>query len=342
MAMSRTQLSFASITFFSAACAVPPPSQPSERAALLEGGPAGTRPAAAPAAQEVRDYSANSLFLERHAGFMQRMNRYEPRVFASFMALPDAEVKGEPGSFDLAQLRARGDFRFAVDPNSYLSAGGEFRLREYEFSPAVRGATDETLYQVGARLGAGYFVNDDLLLEGMFRPGVYTDFDGTLTGQDWKWLGSAQGTYRHSEDLFFRAGLAVSEDFKDVNLIPLAGLSWLFLPQWRLDIALPHKIEVSWSTHGATTTVYGGIYLEGDEWRVRNVTNLGKRRFDVQTQEIKVGGGAVHRLTDNLSVFGDAGVIVAGDYHFRDGLGQRYDGSLDPSFQFTVGVGLDF
>lgn len=289
-----------------------------------------------------RDYSPGGLFAERHGGFLSRAKRYEPRLFGRYTLMPDAQVKSEPGSFDLQEWRAQGDIPITVDPDNYLTIGGEFRQRKYDLSNNVTGAFDEDVYVIGARIGGGVFVSDDFLLEGMFRPGVYSDLDGTLTGDDWHWFGHGLGTYRVREDLFLKAGVAVSEDFADIDVIPLAGLAWTIGEQWRIDILLPHRVELSWSPNAGTTTVRAGAYLEGDNYRVRTPAALGKTRVEWQTQEVTVAAGLVQRLSDYLSVFGEVGSAIAGDYKLRDGTSQRYTGSLEPTFYFNVGVGLDF
>lgn len=289
-----------------------------------------------------RDYSPSGLFAERHGGFLTRAKRYEPRMFARYMVMPDAQLTSEPGSFDMQEVRVRGDAPIVLDPGNYLTLGGEFRTREYDVSRNVLGAADEDVYTLGLRLGAGVFVNDDFLVEGMFRPGIYSDLDGTLTSQDWQWFGHALGTYRVRDDVFLKAGLAVSEDFADVGLIPLGGVSWLIGDQWRLDILLPHRVEVSWSPNAGATTICVGGYLEGDQYFVRGPALTGKRRATWQTQEITISASLIHRMNDYISLFGEVGSAVAGDYKFRDGTSQRFDGSLEPTIFFNVGIGFDF
>src|SRR4029434_9122837 len=121
----------------------------------------------------------------------------------------------------------------------------------------------------------------------------YSDFDGTLHHGDWKWFGHALATYRVRDDLFLKGGIEVADDFADLNAYPLAGLAWLVSEQWRVDILLPHRAEISWSPNGGATTIRAGAYLEGDSYRVRAPASLGQARVDWQTQEITVGAGLV-------------------------------------------------
>ncbi|MEZ5962876.1 MAG: hypothetical protein R3F56_03420 [Planctomycetota bacterium] len=292
--------------------------------------------------QGSRDYSPGGLFAERHGAYWTRSKRYEPKVFARYMLLPNTKVTSEPGSFDMQELRVRGDAPIVLDPDSYLTLGGEFRHRRYDFTNNVLGADDEDVYVVGARLGAGVFVNDDVLIEGMFRPGLYSDLDGTLTSKDWQWFGHGLATFRMRDDLFLKAGVAVSQDFADVDVIPLAGITWVIDEQFRIDVLLPHRIEGSWSPNAGITTVHAGAYLEGDQYRVRSSSGSGKRRVDWQTQEIRLAAGVDHRLSDYLSVFGEIGSTIAGDTKLRNGTSQSFTGSIEPTFFFNVGIGFDF
>lgn len=302
----------------------------------------GTQAVQGGSPQGGRDYSPSGLFAERHGAYLTRANRYEPDVSARYMLVPNAKVTSEPGSFDLQDLRARGDVPIVLDPDSYLSVGGEFRHRDYNLTSNVLGADDEDLFVLGARLGAGLFVNDDFLVEGMFRPGIYSDLDGTLTSDDWHWFGHGLATYRVQENVFLKGGVAVSEDFADIAVIPLAGIAWALNEQFRIDILLPHRAEASWSPNSGVTTLRVGGYLEGNQYRVRSSAATGKRQVDWQTQEITVAAGLNHRFSDYLSVFGEIGSVIAGDTKLRDGTSQSFTGSIEPTFFFQVGVGFDF
>jgi len=324
--MSKGQLWLGACTVCLSACAA-------------VGGGEGTTPQDGPPA---RDYSPGGLFSERHGAYLTRSKRYEPKGFARYTLIPNAKVTSEPGSFDMQEVRVRGDAPMVVDPDAYLSVGGEFRHRHYDFTNNILGAGDDDLFVLGARLGGGVFVNDDILLEGMFRPGLYSDLDGTLTHHDWFWFGHGLATLRAHDNLFFKAGVEVSQDFDDVDVFPLAGLAWVVNDQFRVDILLPHRIEASWSPNAGVTTVRVGTYLEGDQYRVRSSAATGKRSVDWQTQEITLSVGALHRLTDYLSVFGEVGSVIAGDTKIRDGTSQSYNGAIEPTFFFNVGVGFDF
>lgn len=288
------------------------------------------------------DYSPGALFMDRHGGFLTQSKRYEPKIWARYALMANAQVADEVGSFDLQEVRARADVPIALDPDDYITIGGEFRRREYDVTNNVAGVTDDDVYSIGLRIGAGVFVTDDTLLEAMLRPGVYSDLDGTLTSRDWQWFGNALATFRVRDDLFLKGGVDVSETFADFGVVPLAGLAWVVSDQWRLDLLLPHRAEISWSPNAGATNVSAGVYIEGDQYRLRSPANQALRRYEWQTQEITASVSLHQRFTDYFSVFGELGSTLAGDYKLRGTTNQRFDGALEPTFFFNAGIGIDF
>jgi hypothetical protein len=288
-----------------------------------------------------RDYSARTLFHEAHAKFVNGMDRYRPDLRASFGQIIDGNVKSETGDFDVDEWYAEGRLHWYTDPDSYVIYGPQFRSRDYNFSPTSVGAEDETLYIGGVHLGYGTFINDDVLLELVFSPAIYSDFDGTLKSEDYKFYGDGLLTFRSTDTLFFKAGVYYSGDVKDAPVLPLGGLAWQFMEQFRFDMLLPKYAEVSW-TPGTSTLVHIGLDLDGEEYRVRSSLGTGKVPYDVHTQEITARLGVIQRLTDSISLWGDVGYIVAGDYKWRDAAANRYDGTMEPTFTWAIGFGIDF
>ncbi len=289
-----------------------------------------------------RDYSPGALFMDRHGGFLTQSKRYEPKFSARYALLADTQISDEVGSFDLQEIRVKGDIPIAVDPDNYISIGGEFRRRDYDLTNNVSGVSDDDVFVLGLRIGAGVFVTDDTLLEAMFRPGLYSDLDGTLTTKDWQWFGHALATFRVRDDFFLKVGAEVAETFADIGVYPLAGFAWVLSDQWRMDMLLPQRLELSWSPNAGATNLGVGVYLEGDQYRLRGPASQGSRRFDWQTQEVTASFSLHQRFSDYFSVFGEVGSVLAGDYKLRGTTNQRFDGSLEPTFFFNAGIGIDF
>ena len=286
-----------------------------------------------------RDYSPEALFHEAHGDFLSGMERFKPSIHARFRGLPSAELSSENGNFDSWQIGGDAMVPLITDPDSVVLLGGFFEGRRFENEPAFP-VGDENLYEVGLHLGYGQFITDDTYVEGVFSPGVFSDLDGSLKSDDWEFHGRVLGTYRSDEHLFLKGGLEVSDVFEDLAVYPLVGVSWLFSPNWRLDVLLPREIELSYLVDPATT-LFVGLALDGREYHRRSSSVTGKVTSNFLTQELDVYLGGLHRFNDHLSAFGRFGASIAGHYEFQVP-GATIDGQIEPTIMFEVGVGWDF
>ncbi|MEM7203534.1 MAG: DUF6268 family outer membrane beta-barrel protein [Planctomycetota bacterium] len=310
-------------------------------ASLLLGACATTarlEPRAGPSPEPKQDYSPQGLFGEAHGDFVAVMDRYRPQVQGSFMLEPGSRLDDEPGDFDMWRLLADGRVPLVIDPDSVLLVGGRTEAKRFDFKSDMRGLQDETVGSIGLEIGYGRFINEDTYAYATFQPGVYSDFDGTLTSEDWEFFGESLVTFRYNDNVFYKGGVRVSKDFPDLPIFPLVGASWLLDDQWRVDVLLPKRAEISYQPQPATT-VYGGLELEGQEYRVRAPNG---NRSDWNQQELRLYIGAIQRFDDHLSAFARFGSAIAGKHIFRNPAGVRVDGQLEPVVLFEVGVGWDF
>jgi hypothetical protein len=343
----RNCLSWAALPLLAAGCAAPLPNL-DDTNLLLENsvipmnsgtlGNSGTRSGSGPRFQD-EDYSPSGMFMTEHGEFMLQRKRYEPMVFADILWQPNSDIKSEPGSFDLTHYRVDGKVPLALDPDSYLELGAYFGARNYNTSASFP-VGDDTLYDVGLYLGGGVFVSDEVLIEGLFYPGVYSDFDGdSLNHNDYQWYFDALAVWRPQEDLYWKFGLTHDGTFQDTEVYPLIGVSYAISSQWRLDILLPRSAEISYSPD-ASTILLADVTLDGDQFEMHSSALPGSSTSHVQ--EIRVGLGGIYRFNDTVSTFAKVGMTVAGDYLLTNGDGIFADGTLEPAVFFTAGVGLDF
>jgi hypothetical protein len=300
-------------------------------------------PATAAPQEPETDYSPAALFHEAHGDFYAGMNRFKPAARVRFRGLPNGSIDSEEGEFSQWQVGGEGLLPIAVDPDSVVLAGAKFDTRRFEYG-MVFGAPDpprdETVHAAGLHVGYGHFLTDDVYAEGIFSPGVYSDFDDGLTHNDWQWYGRGLMTFRQSEELYWKLGVEVTNVFDDVPVYGLGGLAWLPGESWRIDLLLPREAELSYLA-GAATTLFVGVSLEGEEYRVRSPASSGKQATDLRTQELEVYVGGIHRFSDHFSVFGSIGAVVAGDYDIQRPIND-VDGQMEPTLMFEAGLGLDF
>jgi len=301
----------------------------------------GSGSGSAAALRQEKDYSPRALFYESHGAFLQKSRRYKPAIAFSYTSMPDASLKNEPGSFDLDRLRFDMTLPLAIDPDNMIYLGGRFGVQRYNFSPAVAGAEDDKLYEAGVQLGFGSFLSDATLLEVRFTPGIYSDWDGTLHGKDYKFYGNALLTGRVQENLFLKIGLAYNATFEQVPVYPRLGLAWAITSEFRFDMLLPEYIEFSWVPSSAFVLSLG-TECYGEQYRTRTSLGTGHLERKQQTQELDAYLRGVIRFDDHFSFFGKVGTAYAGDNDFRDSTNAKFNGTMDWNLFFEVGFGIDF
>ena len=299
------------------------------------------------------DYSLRALYLNAHSEFQHKAEPYrflhkaDPfrrPVRASFLYQGQTEVTGERGDLQWPQYGVNSLIPIPVDQDVTLLVGGDFEVRNYDFSTTFTGATqDDRYYKIDLQMGATWFVQEDLSVTGLFSPGVYSDLDGTLNHDDWYLEASALATYKSSDDLFFKVGIAADETFDDLGVYPLLGLAYLLTEDWRIDVLLPWGATLSWAASDQTTYSVG-VELEGDAYNIRSSAATGKIETENRVQEIRLFVEVDHQFTEQVSAFGRFGTLLGGDYDIRTGLpvGTDTDGQIEPALYFEFGVGWSF
>lgn len=256
-------------------------------------------------------------------------------------ALPEAQLHNEPGEFDLLQWTLDATVPLPLSRDDFLVAGALAGTRDYDFT-GVPTLADERLHRYALRLGAGAFVDDDLVVQGYWQPGVWSDLDGTLHTEDWRlWYGRALAIWRAAPDVFWKAGFILT-DAVDTGALPLLGVTWHLGAQWRLEVLLPRDLKLVWWPDPAWA-LSAGLRIEADEYHIRGPEELGTPEHDVHVQEVYAFLGAEHLLTDSLSLFVRAGTSVAGNYDWSYGGGlPDYDNTLEPALFATAGLGFRF
>lgn len=290
---------------------------------------------------EFQDYSVSGMFHGRHGSFMQNHKAFREDLRVSYYGMFESAIKGEPGHFDVTELSLDFAHDFPVDPDTFVTLGAEGGNRRYDFSPTVPvDDRHEDVGWAGLRVGVGHFLSEDFLVSGLFEPGLYSDFEGTLTSDDWQFYGDVLGTWRAADSFYLKIGAYVSNDFEDAEVLPLFGVSWMPHEQWRLEVLLPRKAELSWLPTAATILA-GGVEIEGDEFALRAPASLAKQRTTVEIQEIRLYGGLTYRFDDMFSVFARTGAVLAGDHEWGATTGNT-EGTLEPTFFLEGGLGIEF
>lgn len=292
-------------------------------------------------AQQDEDYSLRSVFQTAHGDFLMRRERYDPQIEIKARFFPSADIEDETGNFNLLQYDVDVDLAAPIYPDVYVIFGAYYTGRRYMTSNAFQ-LGDETLYETGAHVGFGAFLDDNLLFELRCSPGLWSDLDGTMHSKDLDYPGEATLTMRAADNFFWKVGAQYSQLYEETPWLPVLGLNWEVFEGFRLDVNLPRSVELSmWPS--ASTGFLLGLDVTGGQYHVRNSLAQGSQRADTQIQEVTSYIGAMHRMNDNISIYGRVGLVLSGDYDMADGTpGNTVEGDLNQTFFFQVGFGFDF
>ncbi len=294
-------------------------------------------------AQQEPDYSLRGMFQQTHGDFMLRRERFNPMVEIGASSLTEAGLQHEQGRFDLFHLNADFEAPLMVSTEAYILLGAFFESRHYQAKNMI-GFNDENLFSAGLKAGFGWFLDKDILLEGMITPGSWSDWDATLHHNDFDFPASALLTVRYSNELFWKIGIRYNEVFEDANILPWLGFSWV-TDSVRVDLLAPESLEVSlWPS--PDFGILFGTRIQGAEYHVRTGLNSvpSHEPADVRVQEVLLYTGALWRLSDYSSVTVRGGASVAGDYKLDDGAAatKLNSGTLEPALFLDVSLGIDF
>lgn len=292
--------------------------------------------------QDPVDYSQRGQFLNDHRNFMMKSERYTPMAEFSFALMPDYEIKGEAGGFDLYHSKANIDMPIYIGPDAWLSIGAYGSNRHYQVKNNANFG-DENLSSAGMNFGLGMFFDPTVQLQLKVSPGVWSDMDGSLKHNDYDMPGSALLTWEFTDDTYLKIGARYNQVFKEAPWLPYLGISWALGENFRVDVLLPESAEISYWPDSSLGFLFGA-QIDGAQYRVRTSAATGRLRTNVQVQEVVVYTGIMSRLSDGFSIMGRVGATVAGDYHLSNGdkSGGMYDGTLDPGLFLEFSAGFDF
>ncbi len=300
------------------------------------------------AAQGEVDYTLWGQFRLHHGEFMDRRERYKPDIDLRARLLPNQRINHEPGSFDMLGYDFDGSVKALVSTDGYLTFGAYYQGRRYVTSSAfgtagnAGGIGDETLVGVGAKLGFGVFLSDNVLMEVETHPGAWSDLDDGLHHEDFDFPSHALFTFRAIDNFFFKIGARYNQVYEDAPWLPYLGFSWEVVEGFRLDVLAPESLEMSFWPSSSFGILFGA-QVTGAEYHVHTDEALNERD-NVRVQEVVSYLGLVSRFNDNASFMARAGLVVAGDYDLSTGESgfNRSEGALDQGFFAEISFGLSF
>ncbi|MFC1706171.1 DUF6268 family outer membrane beta-barrel protein [Planctomycetota bacterium] len=279
--------------------------------------------------------------LSAHGDFLAGMDRVRPLVSGSYVVQPSSSVHEERGIFDLQHLQSSLRLPLPLSRDLLLPLELAYGLRRYNPQYPFRGfaGEDEALHRISLRAGLGGFLTDDLFAVAVVAPGIYSDLDGEIQGDDVRIEATGLVIHRVSPAFYVKGGLHRTDAVGNSKLVPVLGLSWQMSPTWRLDLLFPERGHVTWEA-SETLRIHLGVTNTSERYHWRAPVTAQKHRFDVQLQEIRAVGGLSLELLPSVRLHLETGAVVAGQYELKATRGpSRLDGDLEPSFVVSVGLG---
>ena len=261
------------------------------------------------------------------------------KLDASFQ--PNVGVEDTNVEADLVKVKTRIGRVFGINDDTGVVAAFNYGLRDYEFDNVgpLGADLDESLHEIAVEFGALWFVRDDTLLSFNFRPGIFSDLDDGVGGDDFQWHGNAVATYQWNDKWFFKLGVALGEDFDETNVIPIGGFSWVSSDQLRVDVLLPRSATVTWRPwDGGSILIVPGVHLEGQQYHVE----VGNTEGDIQIQDIRADITASYEVSKAARVSLSVGSNFRGKYEVEGDGGLDADADQDPSLYIAIGFGSYF
>ncbi|PIE23256.1 MAG: hypothetical protein CSA62_08580 [Planctomycetota bacterium] len=281
----------------------------------------------------------DSIFDTRHRDFLAGRDwRPEQSVEVYLQYVPSIGLEGRSQDATIFEMGTRLRKRQAIGPDSQWIYGADLGFTALDFDGGGVGSGE--LVRIGGEFGIAHFFREDLYVEASLLPEVRTSL-GTSLSLDCLFFDiEALGTWRYREGVYFDGGLAITEEFGDTKLLPLLGMRMIVDANWRVEVLLPRKIEISWR-EGEKTTLYGGWYRWGSEYRVGDSFLANAPEHDLFLDQQRIAVGVDYWLTDAVRGWVEAGLVVNGNVEMRPSRGGGFEGGWETDPFLRVGFAWD-
>jgi hypothetical protein len=213
------------------------------------------------------------------------------------------------------------DLKYVVSPqvNKDLLLRFGFEWQRFSFGVPDHAPVPDTLQQVSAVLGFDYQIADEWLLRVELEPGIYSDFRD-ITWRDADVPVVMGAVYLANPDLQWVVGLRIDARTQ-YPVLPAVGVRWKFSEAWTLDLMAP-KPRLEYDVNERLQVYVGsefqfGTYAVGQDFG----TPRGQPKLDnaiVDYLEIHCGSGCSWKITPNITVEAEAGIVPYREFDFFD------------------------
>jgi hypothetical protein len=246
------------------------------------------------------------------------------RVKLSSQATPTRDVGDGGGSYGERDLSLKGSLEVSSDAHVDR---GKFSTTTFSVQPQLDRKVlsglgsvnrDATLYSQG--IGVSGFHLSESHEAYFFGAGIsHTGEAGPSGASLWLPMVFAAATHHFNRDTALIYGAAFSTSIGIFIPIPILGLTSQLSPEWRFTTILPVMTELSWRPIDSWNFM-GFLKASGFESKIAN-----DQRFDTSDSSVKIkyrsfeiGMGAGYEFSNNFSVRGDLGALLARQLRYED------------------------
>lgn len=250
------------------------------------------------------------------------------------------EVDG-PGSYTLNRFFFRGEVPIAGGKNFFWRLGGDYGYSDYELDEVRSASTNDSslsVHRVVGRFGAGFFLSDELLVTGVVRPGLYSDFEDGADFDEGQVYGDFQVVYEINPGTQLVLGGSCDKNIDDQDCYPLGGIRILGSDgKLHISATLPVEARVGYGISPRSELFILGN-ASGEEYDVS--VGSKEKRFSLYAQEIRLGGGFNFWFNSKLSFELEAGMFFESPFEFKTHSPGQFTGDVDESGYITGSFGL--
>lgn len=282
-------------------------------------------------------------------GFDLRL--FRPSVAVWFGGSPDVDFKPDPESPPVeGQYGARSIGFGANIPlgKTGVHLGNEHLLAHQVLLGVTFATTDQTidplaraprLYNGGITTTA-LFATQALNLYAVSVGASFAEDEDTIDDLDTRLFALGLGTWRHSPELAFVYGGAVTYLFGRKSILPAFGILWNPAPNWFISGALPFSVRVSQRFNPKLRLNYL-LYAAGQRYRFANDGTFPGQNDVVyqRMRESHLGAEIDYRPSPDWAILGQAGVAGGRRLSFSDlGEDDFFQSRINPAPYVKVGV----
>lgn len=211
------------------------------------------------------------------------------------------------------------DVKYVISPeicDGLLFRGG-VEWERYSFGLSDASPLPNTLQSTNLIVGFDIQLADQWLMRVEAAPGFYSDFVD-LSSRDFNAPLIIGASYLVNKDLQWVVGMSI-DLWRDMPVLPGAGVRWKFADQWVLNFILP-KPRVEYELLKSTTLYVGGE-MKGGSYMVNGQFGNSHGRGNlnqtvVEYSEVRVGGGVSWKATPFLTLEAETGASAYREYNF--------------------------